>query len=205
MAKELLRKKYGIPPDHAVLLYLGRQESLKGIDTLVKAFENLNKEIYPICLIIAGAKGSYSDRLQKVLQTDPSIHLLDNVSELVKAELIKLSEVLVLPSQHESFGIVFLEAWSFKKPVIGCNIGAVASVIENGKDGLLFKAGDADDLTKKIETLLQSTTLRCEMGFAGYEKVMRYYTWPTVASKFRRVYEEAVKNGNRESMKGLAK
>jgi glycosyltransferase involved in cell wall biosynthesis len=194
MAKELLRKKYGIPPDHAVLLYLGRQESLKGIDCLITAVENLCKEDRPVCLIIGGARGSYSEQLQKVLQTHSAIHLLENIPETVKAELLKLCDILVLPSKYESFGIVFLEAWSFKKPVIGADIGAVASVISNGKDGLLFTAGDANDLAKKIKTLLESDTLRCEMGSAGYSKVMQYYTWPIIVSKFRQVYERAIEN-----------
>jgi len=192
MTKELLRKKYGIPQDGRVLLYVGRQESSKGIGCLINAFKNLNKDTHLVHLIIAGAKGSYSQQLQSVLQNHPSIILLNDISEFVKAELIKLSDILVLPSQYESFGIVFPEAWSFKKPVVGANIGAVASVIENGKDGLLFNPGDAEDLAKKILILLQSDSLRCDMGFAGYEKVMKCYTWPIVAAKFRNVYELAM-------------
>jgi glycosyltransferase involved in cell wall biosynthesis len=203
MSKELLRIKYKIPVDEPVLLYIGRQESSKGIDCLIAAVENLHKETYPVHLIIAGAKGSYSEQLQNVLQNHPSIYLLHDIPEQVKAELITLSDILVLPSKYESFGIVFLEAWSFKKPVIGANIGAVASVIENGKDGLLFDPGDAEDLTKKILTLLQSDSLRCTMGFAGYEKVMKCYTWPIITSRFRNVYESAIVNrqlaiGNRQ-------
>jgi glycosyltransferase involved in cell wall biosynthesis len=192
MAKELLRKKYRVPTGHPVLLYLGRQESSKGIDCLISAFENLNKERPLAHLIIAGAKGSYSKQLQKFLNTHSSINIMDDVTELVKAELLKLSDILVLPSQYESFGIVFLEAWSFKKPVVGADIGAVASVIENGKDGLLFKPNNANDLTEKIKTLLNSAALRCEMGFAGYEKVMKNYTWPIISARFRDVYEEAI-------------
>ena len=63
--------------------------------------------------------------------------------------------------------------------------------------------GDAEDLTKKILTLLQSDSLRCTMGFAGYEKVMKCYTWPIITSRFRNVYESAIVNrqlaiGNRQ-------
>jgi glycosyltransferase involved in cell wall biosynthesis len=191
---EILKSKYKIPSDHYTLLYIGRQESSKGLDCLIKACENLKKESTPVCLIIAGANGSYTERIERISKENNTIYMLSNISDIEKAELLKVADVLVLPSGQESFGIVFLEAWSFKKPVIGANIGAVACIINNGKDGLLFQPDNVDDLERTIRTLLQNDFLRFQMGCTGYEKVMKCYTWPIIASKFRNVYELAIES-----------
>jgi glycosyltransferase involved in cell wall biosynthesis len=193
LGNEILKSKYGISEEHYILLYIGRQESSKGLDCLIKAYENLKKNI-PVSLIIAGARGSYSEQIERISKENNSIYVLNDISDIEKAELLKIADILVLPSEQESFGIVFLESWSFKKPVIGANIGAVASIIDNEKDGLLFQANNVDDLEKKIRTLLQNALLRSGLGCAGYEKVMKYYTWPIIASKFRNVYELAIES-----------
>jgi len=196
---EILKSKYKIPKDHHTLLYIGRHESSKGLDCLIRAFENLQKENTSVCLIIAGANGSYTEQIEKISKENNTICMLSNISDIEKAELLKVADVLVLPSEQESFGIVFLEAWSLKKPVIGANIGAVASIINDKKDGLLFQANNVDDLEKTIRTLLHNDFLRSQMGCAGYEKVMKCYTWPIIASKFRKVYELAIESFQKNS------
>lgn len=88
--------------------------------------------------------------------------------------------------------MVFLEAWSFFKPVIGANIGAVASLISDGVDGLLFAPGNAEDLTNKIETLILDADMRNTLGVNGNKKFNEHFTWDIVAEKFRQVYLMAI-------------
>jgi glycosyltransferase involved in cell wall biosynthesis len=199
---ETLKLKYRAPANSAVLLYIGRQESSKGLDCLIHAYQILVKESLSVCLIIAGAKGSYTKYLEKASKEKNKIYLFNDISDMEKAELLKISDILILPSIAESFGVVFLEGWSFKKPVVGANIGAIASIINDGKDGLLFEPDSTTDLAKKIKLLVQNRSLQFEMGCAGYEKVMKHYTWPVIGSKFRATYELAIetfrKNGSKE-------
>ncbi len=98
----------------------------------------------------------------------------------------------MLPSKEESFGIVFLEAWSFSKPVVGANIGAIASLIEDGTDGLLFEPDNPESLAEKLTLLINSEQLRNELGNNGHKKFSEQYTWDVVAKKFRDVYQSAI-------------
>jgi glycosyltransferase involved in cell wall biosynthesis len=84
-------------------------------------------------------------------------------------------DVLVLPSQAESFGVVFLEAWSQGKPVIGARIPAVEEMIHEGRDGLLVPYGDPKALAEKVLILLRDPELRRALGERGKEKVKERY------------------------------
>ncbi len=188
-----LKEAYNIPTGTVVITYLGRQEAFKGIPVLLEAFlkrspaESLNTQLF-----ICGASSSYTPELKKIANNNSNIRLFCDITELQKTEILRVTDVLVLPSKEESFGIVFLEGWSFSKPVIGAGIGAIASIIEDGKDGLLFKPDDADDLAEKLTTLISNQPLRQTLGNNGNTKFKENYTWDIVAKKFRAVYEEAI-------------
>lgn len=189
-----IKTKYNIAPHAKVMLCLGRQDIFKSIHCLLDAYKQLKQQHSSVCLIVAGAKGNYTDELLRYSNDDASLHVLSNFTDVEKCELLKTADILVLPSSAESFGVVFLEAWSYHKPVIGAGVGAVASVIENAVDGLLFKPGDATDLALQINTLLNNEALCKRMGAAGYNKVMQQYTWPVIATRFRDCYQMAIES-----------
>jgi len=196
-----LRKKYKIEQNVKVFLYLGRQEASKNIECLLRAYKDIKKLDIPAILIIAGAKGSFASTIEMEAEIDKSLIVFSDITDFQKCELLKLCDILVLPSSAESFGVVFLEAWSYNKPVIGANIGAIASLIEKDKDGLLFDPHNPKDLVLKMKTLLLNKELCNAMGKAGYDKVMEHYTWPVIATKFRETYEMAIESSKKKSRK----
>jgi glycosyltransferase involved in cell wall biosynthesis len=100
-------------------------------------------------------------------------------------------DVFVLPSRLESFGFVFIEAWSRRKPVIGdSGCPAVASLIEDSVDG--YVCADAAGIAGRLNGLLANPELRKAMGDAGHAKVMKKYTWPAVAARVRSIYEACI-------------
>ena len=143
-------------------------------------------------MVIAGAATNYTAALQKISAENPDVIICSNLSHKEKCLVLPAADMLVLPSGEESFGVVFIEAWSFCKPVIGANIGAVASVIDNGKDGLLFETNNSESLYKCIELLLNDTDKSISFGNAGFQKVQQKYTWKIIAPAFRNVYEMAI-------------
>lgn len=193
---ELYKKSIKINQNKKLILYIGRHEDWKGIPVLTNAFIQLQKDYPDAKLVIAGAATSYTTILEKLAYENPAILVLSNISHKEKCLLLQAADMLVLPSAEESFGVVFLEAWSFKKPVIGVNIGAVASVVEHNKDGLLFEKNNVASLYKTMEALLNSVDKRINLGNAGYEKLMQNYTWQKVAPAFRNVYELAIEKFN---------
>lgn len=99
------------------------------------------------------------------------------ISDVEKADILAAADVLALPSRVESFGLVYLEAWANKKPVIAADIPATAEVVSHGVDGLLVEFGDVDALARALEKLLADPTLRQEMGKRGWRKTVTHHSW----------------------------
>jgi glycosyltransferase involved in cell wall biosynthesis len=169
-----------------MVLFLGQKYAYKGFETLLAAAPLVWKRLPETVFAFVGPRTTASQkRFQSV--TDRRIVELDAVSLEEKTDALAACDLLCLPSTQESFGGVFTEAWSFRKPVIGCNIPAVRSVVENERDGLLVSQTPAE-LADAILLLLTRPDLSVAMGQAGYEKVARLYTWPRLAEKTERVY-----------------
>lgn len=188
-----IRERFHWQADDPVVAFIGQQVPHKGLDMIMAAMEQIWQETPTTCLLIAGAQTTYSQivqqwrhRLPPVLQE--RVGIINNFPEAEKSALYAASDMVLYPSAHESFGIVFLEAWAARKPVIGARVGAVAAVIGEGQDGLLITHRSVPELIAAIRTLLANPELRQQMGTAGYQKVRQQYTWDIVADKFRAVY-----------------
>ena len=105
------------------------------------------------------------------------VYCLGHVSENEKRDLIAAGDVMAMPSRAESFGIAFLEAWLYSKPVIGCYAGSLPALIEDGTDGLLVPFADVHMLAESLTKLLRDGSLRLNMGDAGRVKLLRSYLW----------------------------
>jgi glycosyltransferase involved in cell wall biosynthesis len=182
--------------DAPVVAFVGQQVPHKGLDIVLDAMKEIWVTRPDVCLLIAGARTTYSATVRAQIAGLPPalqrrVAVIDNFDEDEKAEIFAACDVLAFPSGHESFGIVFLEAWAARKPVIGARIGAIPTVVAEGEDGLLITHRDTGDLARAIETLLGDPVLRRRLGEAGYHKVASQYTWDIVADKVRTVYEVA--------------
>jgi glycosyltransferase involved in cell wall biosynthesis len=199
--KEIFRNELTLNNDDILIGYIGRIEKTKSIDVLINAFLKAFKQNTKLKLVIAGFESAYLKEIELFLQTltefeRSNIFLKTNLSKQDKVDLYHALDIFVLPSINESFGIVFLEAWSCKKPVIGAAIGAVASVIANNVDGLLMKPNDTNDLSEKILQLAENEALRITFGNNGYNKTEQNFTWPAVTKKYRDTYIKAINKFN---------
>lgn len=187
-----IRKKYGLGTQ-LVITVMSRQSELKRIDTVLEAMPLVWEHHPDICLLLAGARTNYSAVLdEKIAQF--SLDLQDKIIQIHdfpeedKAEILAASDIFVHPSGHESFGIVFVEAWAAGCPVIGTNVGAVASLVDDQVDGLLYNYGDAKALAEKIVQLVTNLELRQTMGMLGQQKALNNYSWEIVADRVRELY-----------------
>jgi glycosyltransferase involved in cell wall biosynthesis len=189
----VFKRNIGLPTDALLIGYVGRIEKTKNVFLLIKAFEKIANQFPHTYLLIAGSTSNYVDELKAYSQQLPK-----EISERIKwqlnfpverkALLFNSLDILVLPSHNESFGIVFLEAWSCKKPVIGTSIGAVRDVIADGVDGLLMEIDNEVSLAEKLVKLITDETLRKTMGENGFRKVKENYTWDIIVSRLRQCY-----------------
>jgi glycosyltransferase involved in cell wall biosynthesis len=198
-----IKQQLNIEENNIVVGYIGRLEVTKSIPVLIKAFVSAFKNNNRLQLVIAGFETEYLKELKNIVQhldaeIKSKIHFLISITEQEKINLYHAIDILVLPSVNESFGMVFLEAWSCKKPVIGTAIGAIRSVIDNEEDGLLMQPHNATDLSDKIIYLANNKLLRDKMGEKGYQKVIQNYTWEIVTQKFRDTYLSAIEKFKRQ-------
>ncbi len=117
-------------------------------------------------------------------------HLLGFIPDEDKRDLLDAGDVFVMPSRTDSFGIVYLESWLYKKPVIGALAGGVPEVISHGEDGYLVPFGDVTRLADCIATLLTDKDLARRFGEAGCRKVLTEHTWDKKYDMISQVYRQ---------------
>ena len=151
----------------------------KGTLHLLGAARRLWKWGIPLELALVGTMEPAVERAIARLpeQWRGRCHCLGRVSEAEKWALLAAADVLALPSRTESFGIVFLEAWLCRKPVIGARAGAVPDVVQHSVDGLLVEFGDVVGLADALRVLLTDPARAVLLGEHGYQKVQQRYTW----------------------------
>lgn len=186
---ERFRTLHGLGGDPLVL-FLGEKFAYKGMAALLDAARQVWQRFPETRFVFLGPRTPYSRRLFKGA-LDPRILELDTVSLQEKTDALAACTLLCVPSSQESFGGVYTEAWSLARPVIGCNIPAVAEVIKNGVDGFLVDQ-QPDQVADCIKLLLQNPGQAQIMGEAGRRKVMERYTWERLALHTEQVYQQIV-------------
>jgi glycosyltransferase involved in cell wall biosynthesis len=134
--------------------------------------------------LVAIGSGTDVPRLKHLAQKSgvaARVHFLSALPQEQLGPAYDSCEVFALPSRGEGFGLVFLEAMSHGKPVIGGAHGGTPDVIEDGVTGYLVRHGDVAELTDRLERLLADDTIRCSMGARALERVRRDFTFDRFA------------------------
>ncbi len=183
------RSKYGIPNDHSIILHIARMEKYKGADLLIKSMKKVWKRKPNSTLVLIGKSTPYTKKIKQIAQTEKRIVVIPDASEAIKKEALFDATLLVNPSQIESFGGVFLEAWAAGKPVIGAKTPVSECVITDRKDGLLLENLEEEELAQKILFLLDNEQVALEMGKNGKNKALSDYSWEKIAKLTLEVYD----------------
>jgi glycosyltransferase involved in cell wall biosynthesis len=178
-----------------IVTFLGVVTYDKGSFYLVRAMERLWAQGCGAHLVIAGPQVDEFSRFYERLPSATRDHvlLLGPVLGWDKRDLLAATDVFALPSRIDSFGIVYLEAWVYGKPVIGARAGGVPDVINDGEDGLLVDFGDVEALAAAIDALLREPERAQTMGRQGRAKVKARYTWTHIYDRLGAVYTRLVK------------
>ena len=156
--------------DDGYVLYIGRLVPEKGVETLLKAHTNSNQSWQ---LKVAGT-GPLLDVLKA--QYKPSIFVGHLTGDALKS-MIEKAAVVVVPSEwYENCPMSILEAMAYGKPVVGSRMGGIPELVEDGKTGLLYTAGNVNELAAVLDKLITSSTLRQQMGTAGRLRVTQHFS-----------------------------
>jgi len=196
--KNKLMRANNISENAKKIIFLGNKQKSKGIVHVIEAAFELAKEVEEqICLFLVGPSNQEFPGIDSFLDRPVNLRIIDFgiVPEKDKEHLLQISDVLVLPSKFEAFGIVFLEAWKFRKPVIGSDRGPIPDLIKNA--GLQVRYGDVKDIKEKMKRILFDSKLAKEFGEAGWQKLNREFSIESIGRVVLSTYHKKRKSKKR--------
>ncbi len=196
------RKRIGLCEDCCIILFVGRIEPLKGIDNLLLAIAEIVKRLPQLrCRLRVPIIGGDPDRIR---EDDEMIRLQNLREELGISDVVvflgakdqdllpyyySAAEMVVMPSDYESFGLVALEAMACGTPVIASDVGGLAFLVKHGRTGYRVPARDPQALAHKIIRLLTNEALRRSIGQRA-ACWAESYAWPRIVERIEKVYGE---------------
>jgi len=180
------RARLGMP-ELPLILFVGQLYSYKGVAELLAAADRLRARGVEANLAYIGPPTEFSARFFRQ-HSRPWLSVLGRVSSQEKWDALEAATVVCLPSRHEAFGRIYLEAWSKGKPVIGGRIPAVSDVVEDEQSGLLVEPGSVPELSAALERLLTDPSLAARLGQAGRRAIADRFNWPLVVARVEAAY-----------------
>lgn len=196
----------GLKPEDRMVLFVGRIEPLKGVDTLIQAMSclQLKEKNRPVHLAIIGGDPAASpeqmssemSRLQKLcddLAVDQTVVFLGKRDQDKLPYYYSAAQLVVMPSHYESFGMVALEAMACGTPVIASEVGGLAYLVRDGETGFTIPDQEPEELCDKISWLLNDHELHETMSARAVEYAQDY-AWEKISKQIVEVYEGLVKS-----------
>jgi glycosyltransferase involved in cell wall biosynthesis len=184
--------------EEKVVLYVGWLIERKGPQLLLEAVSRLKESNLKVFFI--GPDHGLKERLEndaKKLNLS-HVYVLGPVDDMTLKTFYSLADIFVFPTMtdDEGFGLVAAEAMASETAVIGSRIGAIPEVVQDNETGLLFNAGDAEDLNNKISILLHNEKLLSEMKTRGREYVKQTFSWALSAERTLAIYRDVIRKHN---------
>jgi phosphatidyl-myo-inositol dimannoside synthase len=186
-----------IPPSSPVALTVGRlisSEPGKGVDAVIQVLPDVLKVVPDLFYVVAGG-GDLEPHLKEIAQKSSARNRILFVGQLPFEQLKRLfsrSDIFVMPSRQEGFGLVFLEAMALGKPVIAGSAGGAPEIVQDGVNGFLVNPDDHDALRRSLIRLSADSELRSKMGSAGRQRIEESYTFPRFRERFVQILEHAL-------------
>ena len=174
--KKVTREQLNLDKDKIYLISVGRLVKRKGFDFLIKSLAELNNKKVHVLIIGDGPEKDNLISLSKKLNVENKVHLLGYQSEEKKFQYLRNSDIYVLSSIHEGFGIVLQEAMQTGIPLISTNNGGQVDIIKEGKNGFFINYGDVKSLAHKINLLIKDKPLREKMSKQNKKDINKYKT-----------------------------
>ena len=186
-------KKYGVPKDKPIVLYVGRVDPEKKVGTVVSAFKEVLEKIPEARMVIVG---DGVDRLRlekeaKELGISDSVIFLGRVLPPDLYELYKAGSVFATASEIETQGIVLIEAAATGLPLVAVNKGAVSEVCRTGENGFLCEPGNTAEISDALIKILTDEKLR-EKFSENSIKIAKEHDFETTLDKFINIYRKVI-------------
>jgi sugar transferase (PEP-CTERM/EpsH1 system associated) len=187
-ARGEIRQALGIASDAPVVGTVGRLNEVKRQDALIRAFARVRAQIPGAHLVLVG-DGPMRDGLQTLaqdLKLDASVHFAGYQSH--PERYLQAMDVFALTSRTEGMPLSILEAWAAGLPVLSSAVGGIPDLIDHGRNGLLFSAGDEVALTDLLADLIRDSQRARRLGEEGRREVVVRYSLRRMATDYQQHY-----------------
>ena len=203
-AKLSSRKKLQLPQSKKIILFVGRIDPIKGIDLLIKAVSDLTKKfpdfenkfrVYIIGGDIKNRNFWHNHEVVKIKKLissrklDCCVKFLGSKAHHLLPYYYSAADIVVMPSFHESFGLVVLEAMACRSAVIASKVGGLKYLIKDGFNGRLFENGNIVQFARIIWTLINDVKSRSLLGENAF-KTSQKYCWNIQTQKILDIYKK---------------
>jgi D-inositol-3-phosphate glycosyltransferase len=195
VSQEIARQNLNIDPEAKVVLYVGRFDSRKGIETLIKACSQLSSPF--LLYLVGGSRKGGSDcqeqqrigSLVKTLGLEPQTIFTGRVSQEDLPSYYAAADVCVVPSYYEPFGLVAIEAMAAGTPVIASEVGGLRHTVVHNRTGLLVPPRNVEALGAALGEILSQPEKLQSLGRAGREWVESRFSSGAVAGQVLSLYQ----------------
>lgn len=186
-----LREEYGISKNEKVMIHVSNFRSVKRVTDVVRTFHlALEKVPAKLLLVGDGPEVTVVFKLVHDLGIEDKVLFLGKQDNL--AELYSISDVILLLSEKESFGLVLLEAMACKVPAIGTNIGGIPEVIVDGETGFLCELGDVKTAASHAIQLLSNEVLHQQFSKAAFKRMNETFCSHRITAQYEAIYQQLV-------------
>ena len=189
-----MKARYGLAPDEKVVIHISNFRPVKRIPDIIDAFAKIRDRV-KAKLLMVGDGPEYSEALQQA----EKLGLKDSILFLGKqknvSELLSISDLKLLLSEKESFGLVLLEAMACKVPCIGTAVGGIPEVIRHGETGYLTELGDTDSAAAYAVDLLENDALHEQMAEAAYQDAWTRFASAEIVRQYEEIYHTLLQRG----------
>ncbi|GGA25822.1 N-acetyl-alpha-D-glucosaminyl L-malate synthase BshA [Psychrobacillus lasiicapitis] len=187
-----LKELLGIRPDEKVVIHVSNFRKVKRVPDIVKSFELIRKEM-PAKLLLVGDGPEKHPVMEYVKGTSFEDDVLFLGKQENLSELYAISDLMLLLSQKESFGLVLLEAMACEVPCIGTNVGGIPEVIIHGENGYLAELGDIEQVAEYGIRLLQDPILHKQMVETSLMFIEERFSSKKIVEQYEAMYERVAK------------
>lgn len=202
--KDEAKAVIGVPQNDRMILFVGRIEPLKGLETLLRALGRVTRDCCPMYLVVIGGEPDVSPEtmnaemarlfaLRDELNLQQMVIFLGKRAQDTLPYYYSAAEVVVVPSFYESFGMVALEAMACGTPVVASQVGGLAFLVQDGITGYVVPDGNDEALGDRLILLAQNQDLRNKLGNQA-AAAARSYDWGIITNQIIRLYDETLKN-----------